>query len=564
MSNTLERRRRPIPPPDDFSPAPEPSENAPAPQEAPKAAPEMAGVAERNFSYRWLILVGLILAAAMEVLDSTIVNVALPQMAGNLSTTTQEVAWVSTGYILSNVVVLPMTAFLNTMFGRRNYLTGSIVLFTVASFFCGTSHSLGELVLWRVLQGAGGAALISTAQATLVQVFPPKEQAIVQPVFLLGLVVFPTIGPALGGWITDAINWNWCFFINVPMGLASASLVFFLLHDTEPAQPGIPVDWAGIGLLATGLASLQYVLEEGEQDDWFNSTLILRLAMLSAVTLVGLVAWELSPRNKAPVVALRVLKNRSLSAGIILFVAVGFGLYGVNYLYPLLAQQQQGLSPLQSGVSLLPGGFASLISITLCAVISSSPKSTIDARLLTFIGIVLSIFGMWGLAHLNPQSGTPDTFWPLLLRGFSLGFLFIPANTLAIGSLTKDDVNQGTGLLGLARQLGGSIGIAILATYFQNQQQINRANLVGYLTPSHSAYNDRLSGLAGTLMGSGYSPADAQTGALGIIEQTLTRQVVALSYNDAFFLLLFISAAMVPTLLLLNKPKAGAAPVAMH
>ena len=559
MSDTLERRGRRQASPSPLPPSEPPKEAVPA------ALTGAAALADaRNHQYRWIILAGLILAAAMEVLDSTIINVALPQMAGNLSTTTQEIAWVSTGYILSNVVVLPMTAFLNTLFGRRNYLVGSIVLFTVASFFCGTSHGLGELVLWRVLQGAGGAALISTAQATLVQVFSPKEQAIVQPVFLLGLGVFPTIGPALGGWITDAISWNWGFFIDVPMGLFAVGLVFFLLHDTEPAKADLPIDWAGIGLLAVGLASLQYVLEEGEQDDWFSSQTILRLALLSAASLTALVFWELSPQNKAPVVALRVLKNRSLSAGITLFIAVGVGLYGVNYLYPLLAQQLQGLSPMQSGASLLPGGFASLFSITFCAVISSNPKATVDARLLTFIGIVLSIFGMWGLAHLNADSGRPDTFWPLLLRGFSLGFLFIPANALAIGSLSKEEVNQGTGLLGLARQLGGSVGIAILATYFQNQQHINRANLVGYLTPSHPAYNDRISGLMGTLVGGGYSPADAQMGALGIIEQTLTRQAAAMSYNNAFFLLMFISAAMVPTLLLLNKPKAGAAPAAMH
>jgi len=561
MSRTLQQRdRRRTPPAPSALPPPEPPPGTPS-----TVLTGAAAVADAlNHQYRWIILIGLILAAAMEVLDTTIINVALPQMAGNLSTTTQEIAWVSTGYILSNVVVLPMTAFLNTLFGRRNYLVGSIVLFTIASFFCGTSHSLGELVFWRVLQGAGGAALISTAQATLVQVFSPKEQAIVQPVFLLGLVVFPTIGPALGGWITDAISWNWCFFINVPMGLLAGGLVFFLLRDTEPAKRDVPIDWAGIGLLATGLATLQYVLEEGEQDDWFSRPTIVRLALLSAVTLTALVFWELSPKNKAPVVALRVLKNRSLSAGIILFVAVGFGLYGVNYLYPLLAQQLQGLSPLQSGVSLLPSGLASLFSITLCAVISSNPKSTIDARLLTFIGIALSICGMWGLAHLSPQSGLPDTFWPLLIRGFSMGFLFIPANTLAIGSLSKEEVNQGTGLLGLARQLGGSIGIAILATYFQNQQHINRANMVGYLTPSHPAYNDRVSGLAGALVGGGYSPADAQAGALGMIEQALTRQVVAMSYDNAFFLLMFISAAMVPTLLLLKKPKAGAAPAVMH
>ena len=565
MSNTLqERNGRQAHRSDGSVPLPE-KPIPEKPSEKPKAAASMtAAAAALNFRYRWLILAGLILAAAMEVLDTTIINVALPQMAGSLSTTTQEIAWVSTGYILSNVVVLPMTAFFNTLFGRRNYLTGSIMLFTIASFFCGTSHTLVELILWRVLQGAGGAALISTAQATLVQVFSAKEQAIVQPVFLLGLVVFPTIGPALGGWITDAANWNWCFFINLPIGLLAGGLVFFLLHDTEPARRDAPVDWAGIGLLAVGLATLQYVLEEGEQDDWFNSMTIVRLALLSAASLIGLVLWELSPQNKAPVVDFRVLKNRSLSAGIILFIAVGFGLYGVNYLYPLLAQQQEGLSAMQSGVALLPGGIATAISIVFCGVISSSPKSSIDARLLTFIGIVLSIVGMWGLAHLNSQSGTPDTFWPLLIRGFSVGFLFIPVNQLAIGSLNRDEINQGTGLLGLARQLGGSLGIAILATYLQNQQHINRANLVGYLTPSHPAYNDRVAGLAGALTAGGYSHADAQTGALGLIDQTLTQQVFAMSFNDTFLVLMLISAAMIPTLLLLKKPKAGAAPVAMH
>ena len=437
-------------------------------------------------------------------------------------------------------------------------------MFTVASFFCGTSHSLGGLIVWRILQGAGGAALISTAQATLVQVFSPKEQAVVQPVFLMGLVVFPTLGPTLGGWITDAANWNWCFFINVPIGLLAGGLVFFLLHDTEPARRDEPVDWAGIGLMATGLASLQYVLEEGEQDDWFSSASIVRLSVLSAITLAAFVAWQLSPRNTHPVVDFRVLRNGSLSAGIGLFIAVGFGLYGVNFLYPLLTQQLQGLSPLQTGLALLPGGTATAFSIVFCGVISSSPKSPLDARLLTLLGIMLSMTGMWGLAHLNAQSSVSDTFWPLIIRGFSVGFLFVPVNQLAIGSLKPAQVNQSVALLGLARQLGGSIGIAILATFLQSQQHINRANLVGYLTPTRPAYAERVSGLAGTLTAHGYSHADAQAGALGVIEQVITRQASALSFNGSFLLLMGISAAMLPTLLLLRKSKPGAAPAAMH
>jgi DHA2 family multidrug resistance protein len=534
---------------------------------APRAsAPTiMPGAADANTRFRWLILLGLVLAAAMEVLDTTIINVALPQMAGNLSTTTQEIAWVSTGYILSNVVVLPMTAFLNTLFGRRNYLTGSIILFTIASFFCGTAHSLGEIIGWRVLQGMGGAALISTAQAALVQVFPPREQGVVQPLFLMGLVVFPTIGPSLGGWITDAASWQWCFFINIPIGILAGSLVFFLLHDTEAARRDTPVDWLGIGLLAAGLSALQYVLEEGEQDDWFSSAMIVRLTALSVVSLVTLVIWQLSPRNTHPVVALRVLKNRSLTAGILLFVAVGFGLYGVNYLYPLLAQTLQGMSPLQTGLALLPGGIATAISIVFCGVITSNPKSALDARLLTLIGIGLSVIGMWGLAHLNSQSSLPDTFWPLIIRGASVGFLFIPVNQLAIGNMKPDEVNQGTGLLGLARQLGGSLGVAILATYFQNRIQINRANLVGYLTPANPAYNARLSGLTGALVTNGHSAADAHQGALSLIEQTLMQQVAALSFNDAFLMLMVVSISMIPILLLLKKPNpnAGSA-AAMH
>src|SRR3954469_3842711 len=259
---------------------------------------EKAQNAEHNeevHRYRWFILLGLITAAIMEVLDTTIVNVSLPQMAGNLGATTQEIAWVSTGYILSNVVVLPMTAFLTATFGRRNYLTASIIIFIIASFLCGISHSLGELVLWRVLQGAGGAALLSTAQATIRQIFPREQQGLVQAVFLLGIIVAPTLGPTLGGWITDNYTWNWCFFINIPVGAAALFLVSNFLHDPpNVARARTPVDWLGIILLTAGVGSLQYVLEEGNSKDWFQSMLILRLAILSGACLVTLIWWQLS------------------------------------------------------------------------------------------------------------------------------------------------------------------------------------------------------------------------------------------------------------------------------
>src|SRR4051812_32180229 len=249
--------------------------------------------------YRWLILAGLITAAVMEVLDTTIINVALPQMAGNLGATQEEIGWVSTGYILSNVIFLPMTAFFAARFGRQRYLTLSIALFIVASFFCGTSSSLVQLVLWRIVQGAGGAALLSTAQATLRQIFPPEEQGLVQAVFLLGLIVAPTLGPTLGGWITDNYTWNWCFFINVPVAVLATFLVTTFLHDPPDQQRRRgSVDWPGIALLSAGVGSLQYVLEEGNRKDWFADPWILRLSVLSVICVAATLWWELSRRNR--------------------------------------------------------------------------------------------------------------------------------------------------------------------------------------------------------------------------------------------------------------------------
>ncbi|BDI28550.1 EmrB/QacA family drug resistance transporter [Capsulimonas corticalis] len=527
-------------------------------------AHDAADAAATNLRYRWLILIGLIVAAAMEVLDTTIVNVAQAQMAGNLGATTQDIAWVSTGYILANVVVLPMTAFLTARFGRKNYLTASIMIFTVASFFCGASHSLGEIVVWRILQGAAGAALISTAQATLVQVFPPEEQSIVQPLFLMGLVVAPTVGPSLGGWLTDAASWHWCFFINIPLGAIAGFIVFAFLHDTEASRGDEPVDWAGVGLLTVGLGTLQYVLEEGERNDWFADPTIFKLSVISAVSLIALIIWQLSPRNTHPVMNLRVLKNSSLTAGIILFVSVGFGLYGVSYMYPLLAQTVQGMTAYQTGMAMLPGGIATAFSIVFCGVISNDPKSKIDARALTLLGIGFSVTAMWLFMHLNSQSSVGDTFWPLLIRGVSIGFLFVPVNTLAIGNLKPAEVNQGVGLLGLARQLGGSIGIAVLATYLNSQIHVNRAHLVNNITVDNAAFNDRMSGLQGLLASQGYSAPAAYQGALHIIDQTLMREAIMLSYNHTFLFIMFVSIATIPTLLLLRKPKPGTAPAAMH
>lgn len=522
---------------------------------------------ERFAAYsRWLILLGLITAAIMEVLDTTIVNVSLPQMAGNLGATMTEIAWVSTGYILANVVVLPLTAYLTATFGRRNYLTASIVIFIAASFLCGISHSLGELVLWRVIQGAGGAALLSTAQATIRQIFPREQQGLVQAVFLLGIIVAPTLGPTLGGWITDNYTWNWCFFINVPIGIVSAFLVITFLHDPPDMQRRSgPVDLFGIGLLAVGLSCLQYVLEEGQQNDWFNDPLIARLAILSAVALSVMLWWELSTRNRSPVVDFRVLKNRDLASALFLFVSLGFGLYGGTYLFPLFAQTLLGFTPTTTGLALLPGGIGTAISALICGRLLNGRRPLVDPRVLIFLGVGIFFTSMWKLGHLTIAAGEPEVRWALLLRGLGMGFLFVPINNVAYGNIDPRQAQQAAGLINLSRQLGGSFGIAVLGTYLNNHIQYHRVDLVAHIYPGNPLLQERLQMLAGNLTAHGMAPDAAQHAALLQINQLVMRQATLLSYNDAWMLILIAFACTAPAIFLLRKPRGGpAASAEMH
>ena len=523
----------------------------------PNRADPLATHEEVN-PFRWFILAGLITAAMLQVLDTTIVNVALPQMAGNLGATSEEIGWVVTGYILSNVIFLPMTAFLTLRFGRKRYLTTSIIIFIVASFFCGTSHSLQEIVFWRILQGAGGAALLSTAQATLVQVFPKTEQAIVQSLFMLSLTVAPTLGPTLGGYITDNYTWNWCFLINVPIGMVAVFFVMTFLHDTEKPNNTGRVDWPGIGLLAVGLGSMQYVLEEGERNDWFQDNMICTLAVISAISLATLVWWQLSSKNPAPVIDFRVLHNPTLSASLFLFIVLGFGIYGGTYLFPLFAQTVLGFTSMQTGLALLPGGIATGISILVCGALLNRPSPMFDIRWIIVSGTLVTMVSMWQLGHLSTDSGSSDTTIALLLRGLGTGLLFVPINQVAFASLKKNELQQGSGLLSLSRQLGGSFGIALLATYVQQGIQLHRVDMLSNFQTSNVQFTDRLNGLSGMLSAHGMGGPAAQEGALGLLQQGLMRQAMTMSYNDTFLLMLIVNMITLPAVLLLRKPKAAA------
>ncbi len=513
---------------------------------------------------RWLVLIGLITAAVMEVLDTTIINVSLPQMMGNLSATPDEIGWVATGYILTNVIVLPMTAWLSQRFGRKNYLTFSIALFIGASFFCGTSRSLVELVFWRIVQGAGGAALLSTAQATLRQIFPKEQQAMVQTLFLIGVIMAPTLGPTIGGYITDNYTWPWVFFVNIPIGLISMAMVVGFLHDPPGQRKAGAIDWPGIGLLAVGLGSLQYVLEEGKRDDWFDSVAIVRLSLLAAVCLIALLVWELSPRNKAPVVDFRILKNRDLSAGLALFLALGFGLYGGIFIFPLFVQSILQFTPTETGLVLLPGGIATGFAAIFCGRMLNGNKPLVDARVLIFIGMGIFIVSMWMLGHLTTQSGEPDTRLALIIRGAGLGFLFAPINFVVFAALKGPEIAQGSGLINLARQLGGSFGIAVLNTYITNQTALHRYELVSHLNVGNAGFTQRQDALMHAFTANGYGADAARQASLGAINQVVQAQALTMSYNDAFLLLMLAFFVTAPAVFFLGRANRGATVGAGH
>ncbi len=528
----------------------------------PASGGPATGAEEELNPYRWVILIGLITAAILEVLDTTIVNVALPQMAGNLGATREEIGWVSTGYILSNVIVLPMTAWLASRFGRKRYLVGSILLFLVASFFCGTSHSLIELVFWRIVQGAGGAALLSTAQATLREIFPKEQQGTVQALYILGIIVAPTIGPTLGGWITDNYSWPWIFFVNLPIGLFSAVIVTMFLTDSKHHVASIKVDWPGIGLLATGLGSLQYVLEEGNQNDWFEDPWITGLSIVAGITLVALVLWEASPRNKSPIINLKVLKNRDLSAALLMFLSLGFGLYGGIFIFPLFAQNILGFTPTVTGLTLMPGGVATGIAAIVCGRLLGGKKQIVSPRVVIVIGMALFVLSMWDLGHLTTMSGEPDTRIALIVRGAGLGLLFTPINLAAFSSLKGIEIAQGSSMLNLTRQFGGSFGIALLSTYLTRMNAMHYNVLAANLYVGNPILEQRLKMLTGGFVSRGYDMATAKTMALQAISYTVQKQASTMSYNDAFLLIGLFMLCVSPAILLLRSNKKASAAAA--
>ena len=515
--------------------------------------------AEDKYKYKYLIAIAVTLAAVLELIDTSIVNVAIPHMMGNLGATLDEISWVSTGYIIANVIVIPLSSWLSGYFGRKRYLTGSILLFVVASFMCGAATSLGGLILWRVVQGLGGGALLSTAQSTLFESFPPKEVGIGQAMFGVGVMVGPTIGPTLGGYIVDNFAWPWIFYINVPLGIFAAFMVWTYVKDSEHQERAQTIDGTGILLLALCVGSLQWMLERGERYDWFDSRFVTMLGV-TAVTSLLLLLWRELTIDE-PVINFRVLLNRQLAAGVAIGAFLGFALYGSVFVLPVFLQSLHGWTANQTGMVILPGAIASAVTM---AVVGRN-ASRLDARATVPIGASLFLFSMYRLSLLSFDAGAHDLFWPLIARGVGLGLIFVPLTGATMAELHPGQLAQGTGMFNLTRQLGGSLGIAISATLLTRFTAQSRALLAEHIVIGDPTTLARLDGISRALVAKGMNALSAKQQALMILDRQLQGQASVLAFSKLYLLSGIALMTSLPLLLLFRSGKSrGLGPGAAH
>ncbi|MBP8136921.1 MAG: DHA2 family efflux MFS transporter permease subunit [Candidatus Eisenbacteria bacterium] len=493
---------------------------------------------DEAYRNRYIIAITVTFASILEILDTSIVNVAIPHMMGTLGATLDQIAWVSTGYIVANVIVLPITGWLSAYFGRRRYFAGSIMLFTLASFFCGNAHTLNELIAWRILQGLGGGALLSTSQAILYEVFPPEEYGQAMAIFGVGVMVGPTLGPTLGGYITDTFSWPWIFYINLPFGALALVLSLQYIGDSKWAQKLGDTDWLGLFLLALGVGTLQLFLERGERLDWFASREIGFYAVTSLFSLVSFVWHELHVEH--PVVDLRILGNRQFGTGALLGAILGVCLYATVFVLPVYLQQILRFTANQTGLVILPGALASAVTM----VLMTRLLGKVDSRIIASMGAALFAFSMWQWSHFTTQSGVDDFWWPLIVRGVALGFAFIPLNNLAMSQLSMSQIAPATGLYNLMRQLGGSVGIALSATLVQRFMAESREGLASHVSLYNPVVVQRLDQITRMLQGRGDTFDVARTKALASINGAVQAQAAMLAYEKIFlvFGLVFLSA----------------------
>lgn len=513
---------------------------------------------------RVIITITAILCALLEIVDTTIVNVALNDMRGTLGATLTEVGWVITAYAIGNVIIVPMTSWLSVQFGRRNYFAASIILFTVCSFLCGNATGIWELVAFRFLQGVGGGALLVTSQTIITESYPPEKRSMAQAIYGLGVIIGPTLGPPLGGFIVDHASWPYIFYINIPLGVVATLLTLQYVRSPKYGEKSkvADIDWLGIGLLALTVGSLQYVLEKGQDDDWFNSGTILYLVVAATLGLFFFIWREL--RFKNPIVELRVLKNGNLRVGTILSFIMGFGLYGSTFIIPLYTQSILGWTAQQAGMLMVP---AALTTAVMMPIIGKLLQKGVPQQYLVAAGMIaFSIFTFWGYSILTPDTDSSNFFWMLIVRGVGLGMLFIPITALSLSTLKGQEIGQGAAFTGMMRQLGGSFGVALITTFMSRQNMVHRNALISNLDVNDPAVQQRIQGMQHNFMNKGMASEQALKSSYTAMDHIVTKQAAVLSYMDVFLYLGILFLICVPFVLVVkgNKKKKKDLSEAMH
>jgi MFS transporter, DHA2 family, multidrug resistance protein len=507
----------------------------------------------------WIIAIAVMLSTFMEVLDTTVVNVSLPHIAGSLSATVDEATWTLTSYLVSNAIILPLTGWLSNFFGRKRMLMMSVTGFTVASFLCGLAPSLPFLIVCRVIQGACGGGLQPISQAVLLESFKPEDRGKAMGFWGLGIVVAPLLGPVLGGWLTDSYSWRWVFYINVPIGLASIIMTRLFVFDPHYIRRASSrIDYWGIGMLAVGIGMLQIVLDKGQEKDWFGTAWITVLAVLAAIALAAFIVYEL--RVHEPVVNLRVFTNRTYSTGVFLMAMLGVGLYGTTVLIPLVLQTLLGYPALQAGIAMAPRGLGSFIAMPMVGLLIAK----VDPRKLLTIGMAVCALTLYQFSRLNLQAGYWDFFWPQFEMGLALGCVFVPLTTISMSPIPKETMGNATSLFNLVRNLGGSIGISAVNTVQLRRAQANINTLGSHVNPYSASARNMLGALHHMFMSKGADTVHAAQRADSAVFHMVEHQANMLAYNTVFSLLAGLFVLLIPFIFLMHRPGAKSGPVGMH
>lgn len=506
----------------------------------------------------WIVALAVMLPTFMEILDTTIVSVALPHIAGSLSASTDEATWTLTSYLVANAVILPATGWFARYFGRSRFLVYCIVIFTASSFVCGMAESLGMLIVARVIQGAGGGALQPISQAILLESFPPEKRGMAMAAFGIGVVVAPIIGPTLGGWLTDNYSWRWAFYLNIPVGLLAVFMANTFVEDPpyiKAAKPG-KIDNIGFGLMAVSLATLQIVLDKGQQDDWFSATWVCWAVAICAIAMILFITWEL--RTKEPIVNLRVLKDRNFAVGTMLITFLGVCLYSAITLIPIYLQTLMGYTAMLSGLTLSPRGIGALVTMPVVGFLLGK----IDFRKVIGTGFVLLSISLWSFGGINLEISMWNIIMPNVLMGVGLSMIFVPLSAVAMGMLAREEMGNASGIFNLMRNIGGSAGISAVTTILDRQSQVHQSEMVSQLAPGSPAFQIRSNELQHAF-GQFYPASEALQKAHGTIYNELVRQSTLLAFIDNFRLLAGLSLLCVGAVLLLKRVKAKG-PVAPH